>query len=274
MMPLSGSTTEAEYDVTNDPTDRSTSDAESPQHRSGELAETIARNLAAVRGRVDAACARAGRRPEEVRLLPVSKTFGPDVVRAAHAAGVRLLGENKVQELQAKYSQTHEELPDLEWAAIGHLQTNKAKLVAQLAAEFHALDSVRLAAELDKRLRTAGRTLRVLVQVNSSGEESKYGLTPDEVPAFADEIAGFERLKVAGLMTLAVNSPDLQMVAENFELMTGLRDRLRTSGAPGQWDELSMGMSGDFELAIEYGATTVRVGTAIFGDRPQPDVWW
>src|SRR5699024_558411 len=203
---------------------------------------------------------------------PVSKTFSPDTVRAAHAAGVRLLGENKVQELQAKHRETHEELPDLEWAAIGHLQTNKAKVVAQLAAEFHALDSVRLAAELDKRLRTADRTLRVLVQVNSSGEESKYGLDPAELPAFAEEIAGIDRLRVAGLMTLAGNSPDLRMVAENFEVMTALQERLRSAGAPGHWDELSMGMSGDFELAIEYGATTVRVGTAIFGARPQPDV--
>lgn len=251
--------------MTNDPHDSNDVD---------DRTDAIAMNLAAVRGRIDAACVRAGRRPEDVRLLPVSKTFGPDVVRAAHAAGVRLLGENKVQELQAKHAATHQELPDVQWAAIGHLQTNKAKVVAQLAAEFHALDSVRLAAELDKRLRTAERTLRVLVQVNSSGEESKYGLAPDQVPAFAEEIAQFDRLEVAGLMTLAVNSPDLRMVAENFELMTNLQDTLRRAGAPGRWDDLSMGMSGDFELAIEYGATTVRVGTAIFGARPQPDVWW
>ena len=261
--------------MSDDPTPRPSSEAGTEAALTGDdLADLIADNLAAVRGRVDAACVRAGRRPEEVRLLPVSKTFGPDAVRAAHAAGVRLLGENKVQELQAKHRQTHADLPDLEWAAIGHLQTNKAKVVAQLASEFHALDSLRLAAELDKRLRAADRTLRVLVQVNSSGEESKYGLSPDEVPAFADELAGFDRLEVAGLMTLAVNSPDLRMVADNFELMTTLQQRLRSSGAPGQWDELSMGMSGDFELAIEYGATTVRVGTAIFGARPHPDAWW
>ena len=185
-----------------------------------------------------------------------------------------MLGENKVQELQAKWAETHDDLPDLQWAAIGHLQTNKAKIVAELATEFHALDSLRLAAELDKRLATAGRTLRVLVQVNSSGEESKYGLDPDEVPAFAEQLAAHPRLEVAGLMTLAVNSPDLRMVAENFTAMTNLQDRLRSVGAPGRWDELSMGMSGDFELAIEHGATCVRVGTAIFGVRPKPDVWW
>lgn len=235
---------------------------------------TVAANLAAVQQRIADACVKAGRSPDEVRLLPVSKTFGPAAVRAAHAAGVRMLGENKIQELQAKWVATHDELPDLQWAAIGHLQTNKAKLVAELATEFHALDSLRLATELDKRLATAGRTLRVLVQVNSSGEESKYGLAPDEVPAFAEQVAALPRLEVAGLMTLAVNSPDLRMVADNFEVMTRLQQRLRSSGAPGRWDELSMGMSGDFELAIEHGSTCVRVGTAIFGVRPQPDVWW
>lgn len=234
----------------------------------------IAENLAEVRARIDAACERAGRRPEEVRLLPVSKTFDADVVRAAHAAGIRLLGENKVQEVQQKWAETHEELPDLQWAVIGHLQTNKAKIVAELASEFHALDSLRLAKELNKRLRTAERTLKVLLQVNSSGEESKYGLAPDEVPALAEQIAEFDRLEVGGLMTLAVNSPDLKMVAENFTLMTDLQAKLRADGVPGHWDELSMGMSGDFELAIEHGATTVRVGTAIFGVRPGPDRWW
>ncbi|HIT75050.1 MAG TPA: YggS family pyridoxal phosphate-dependent enzyme [Candidatus Avipropionibacterium avicola] len=236
--------------------------------------EQITANLASVRSRMAAACERAGRSPDEVRLLPVSKTFGSDTVRAAHAVGIRLLGENKVQEVQQKYRETHEELPDLEWAVIGHLQTNKAKVVAQLASEFQALDSLRLAAELDKRLRNADRSLTVLVQVNSSGEESKYGLDPEQVPAFAEEIAQYDRLRVSGLMTLAVNSPDLTMVAENFTVMTELQERLRSSGAPGTWDDLSMGMSNDFELAIEHGATTVRVGTAIFGTRPGPDVWW
>lgn len=236
--------------------------------------EHIAQNLASVRSRIEAACDRAGRNREEVRLLPVSKTFGVDVVRGAYDAGIRMLGENKVQEAHQKYRETHEELPDLQWAVIGHLQTNKAKVVAELATEFQALDSLRLAAELDKRLRTADRTLSVFVQVNSSGEESKYGLRPEEVPAFAESIAQYDRLQVSGLMTLAVNSPDLRMVAENFTVMTGLRDQLRASGAPGNWDELSMGMSGDFELAIEHGATVVRVGTAIFGTRPGPDVWW
>lgn len=248
--------------------------AEQADAAAASRAAEVAANLAAVQQRIAAACTRAGRSPEQVRLLPVSKTFGPEAVRAAYAAGVRMLGENKVQELQAKWAATHDELPDLQWAAIGHLQTNKAKLVAELATEFHALDSLRLATELDKRLATAGRTLRVLVQVNSSGEESKYGLDPAEVPAFADELAALPRLQVVGLMTLALNSPDLRMVADNFVAMAQLQARLRSSGAPGSWDELSMGMSGDFELAIEHGATCVRVGTAIFGSRPQPDVWW
>ncbi|MGD7707214.1 YggS family pyridoxal phosphate-dependent enzyme [Microlunatus sp. Y2014] len=235
-----------------------------------EYGTRVAANLADVRRRIDDACRAAGRDPAEVRLLPVSKTFGADAVRAAHAAGVRVVAENKVQELQAKAAELADELPDLGWAAIGHLQTNKAKVVAQLATEFHALDNRRVAAELDKRLATAGRELDVFVQVNSSGEESKFGLEPDAVAAFADELAAFGRLRVRGLMTLAANTADTARVAGCFDTMAGLRDRLRAGGAPGSWDELSMGMSGDFELAIAHGSTCVRVGTAIFGVRPAP----
>jgi pyridoxal phosphate enzyme (YggS family) len=234
----------------------------------------IAANLAEVRRRVDQACVAAGRDASSVRLLPVSKTKPPAVIREAYDAGARLFGENKVQEAVAK-AEVFADVPDLRWAVIGHLQTNKAKQVAAVAAELHALDSLRLAEALDRRLQDLGRTLDVFVQVNSSGEESKFGLTPEAVPAFARELERFATLRVRGLMTLAVFSDDADLVGACFGRMRDLQARLQdTDDHPERWTELSMGMSGDFELAIAYGATTVRVGQAIFGDRLDPDDYW
>ena len=234
----------------------------------------IAANLAEVRRRVDEACAAAGREPSQVRLLPVSKTKSPAVIREAYDAGARLFGENKVQEAVAKAA-VFADVADLRWAVIGHLQTNKAKQVAAVAAEFHALDSLRLAEALERRLHDLERTLDVFVQVNSSGEESKFGLAPDAVPEFARELARFGTLRVRGLMTLAVFSDDPHLVGACFGRMRDLQSRLQdTDDHPDRWAELSMGMSGDYELAIAYGATTVRVGQAIFGDRLDPDDYW
>ncbi len=226
---------------------------------------TVASRIADVRKRIEAACDRAGRDPREVRLLPVSKTHSPEAVLEAFKAGCTRFGENKVQEAAAK-SAALADVAGLEWAVIGHLQTNKARQMVTFASEFQALDSVRLARELQKRLETADRTLDVLVQVNSSGEASKFGLQPDEVPSFARELAAFDRLAVRGLMTLAIFSSDRDAVAACFDRMTDVQTRLKAEHGGG-WDELSMGMSGDFELAIEHGATCVRVGTAIFGTR-------
>ena len=150
---------------------------------------------------------------------------------------------------------------------IGHLQTNKAKQVAGFAREFHALDSIKVAEALDRRLHDTGRELDVFVQVNSSGEPQKFGLPPDQVEPFARDLARFGTLRVRGLMTLAVFSDDQAAVAACFERMRTLQGELQAAEVPGRYDELSMGMSGDFELAIAYGATTVRVGEAIFGPR-------
>ena len=234
----------------------------------------IAENFAEVRRRVDEACAAAGRDPSQVRLLPVSKTKPPAVIREAYDAGARLFGENKVQEAVAK-AEVFAEVADLRWAVIGHLQTNKAKQVAAVAAEFHALDSLRLAEALDRRLHDLDRTLDVFVQVNSSGEESKFGLAPEAVPELARELTRFDTLRVRGLMTLAVFSDDADLVGACFGRMRDLQSRLQdTDALPERWAELSMGMSGDYELAIAYGATTVRVGQAIFGDRLDPNDYW
>lgn len=235
---------------------------------------TIAARLDAVRKRIDQACRDAGRDPADVRLLPVSKTQGVDRIEEAYAAGVRIFGENKAQEVAEKAALLAGR-PDLSWAVIGHLQTNKAKVVAQYATEFHALDSAKVAEALDRRLNNAGRDLDVFLQVNSSGEESKHGLDPADVEQFAKSMRQYRCLRVRGLMTLAVFSDDQDAVRRCFERMQQLQIRLQNADqAAGSYAELSMGMSGDFELAIAHGATTVRVGQAIFGSRSEPDEYW
>jgi pyridoxal phosphate enzyme (YggS family) len=244
------------------------------QHGRYAEASTLAdlqRNLAAVQARIAAACHRVGRDPASVRLLPVSKTKPEASLRLAHTAGCRMLGENKVQEAYRKWEAT-QDLTDLQWSIIGHLQTNKAKLVARFATEFQALDSLHLAEALDRRLQREGRSLDVFVQVNTSGEDSKYGLAPKDTAAFVQALQSFPALRVRGLMTLALFSSETERVRQCFVLLRELRDQLRQSALPGiTLDELSMGMSGDFEIAIEEGATVVRVGQAIFGARALPD---
>jgi len=233
--------------------------------------DDLRHNLAAVRACIDAACRKAGRDPAQVRLLPVSKTKPEATLRLAYEAGCRMLGENKVQEAHRKW-EAMQDLADLRWSVIGHLQTNKAKLVARFAAEFQALDSLRVAEALDRRLQVEGRSLDVFVQVNTSGEASKYGLAPEDVPGFIDTLPAFSALRVRGLMTLALFSSEAQRVRQCFIGLRDLRDRLRQDAPAGvELDQLSMGMSGDFEIAIEEGATVVRVGQAIFGARALPD---
>jgi len=241
------------------------------QYSQAVSVDDIRHNLADVQARIVAACQRSGRDPATVQLLPVSKTKPEAVLRLAYAAGCRLLGENKVQEAQQKW-QAMQDLPDLRWSVIGHLQTNKARMVARFASEFQALDSLRVAETLNRHLATEGRTLDVFVQVNTSGEASKYGLAPQDVAAFMQTLPRFPQLRVRGLMTLAVFSSEVERVRQCFVLLRTLRDQLRVNAPAGiALDELSMGMSGDFEIAIEEGATVVRVGQAIFGARATPD---
>lgn len=241
------------------------------QHAPALTVEDLRHNIAAIHARMAAACQRAGRDADSVRLLPVSKTVDEARIRLAYAAGCRQLGENKPQEAHLKW-EAMADLPDLRWSVIGHLQTNKAKLVARCASEFHALDSLRVAEALERRLQAEGRSLHVLVQVNTSGEASKYGLPPQEVRAFLRQLPAFSALRVRGLMTLALFSSDVARVRECFVRLRKLRDELRQDAPDGiQMQELSMGMSGDFEIAIEEGATVVRVGQAIFGARALPD---
>ena len=222
--------------------------------------------LTEVRDHIAAAAARVDRDPAEIRLLPVSKTVPEARLRAAYAAGVTQFGENKVQEAEAK-AQAMTDL-DAHWAIIGPLQSNKTREVAQFAHEFQALDRLRIARRLDTYLKELGRTLEVYVQVNVSGEDAKSGLHPSEVEDFLEQLREFDALHLKGLMTMAIHTDDEQLIRQNFASLRQLRDELRKRrpeliGEGG----LSMGMTNDYQLAIEEGATVVRVGTAIFGAR-------
>ena len=239
-----------------------------PLYPQATTAAEIIANLAAIQARINAACAACGREPDEVRLLPVSKTVPAERLHFAYDAGIRLLGENKVQEAYDKW-QALAALEGLQWAVIGHLQSNKVKYVARFAAEFQALDSLEIAEALDRRLQQEGRGLDVFIQINTSDEPQKYGMTPDAADAFIRALPAYSALRPRGLMTLALFSDDHEAVRRCFVRLRELRDRLRETNPA--IAELSMGMSGDFELAIAEGATTVRVGQAIFGARRTPD---
>lgn len=231
---------------------------------------TLQARLSRVRQQVAEACRAAGRDPDEVRILPVSKTFAPEVIREAVALGMHRFGENKVQEIRDKA----EPLADcgIDWVMIGHLQTNKATVVARLASEVQSLDRPKLAAALDRRLRIENRAIDVLVQVKTSTEPSKYGLPPEQLLGFLQELRDYPTLRVRGLMTMAINTRDPDTVRGCFARLRELRDQATSAGH--DLPELSMGMSGDFPLAIAEGATQVRIGTAIFGSRPYPDSYY
>jgi len=224
----------------------------------------MAGRLARIRERIAAACARAGRDPAGVALLPVSKTFGADAVRQAAVLGLRRFGENKTQEIRDKAPA----LADcgISWVMIGHLQTNKAKDAARLVDEVQSLDRLELAEALERRLQQEGRAIDVLVQVKTSPEAEKHGLAPEDLPGFLAQLRAFGSLRVQGLMTLAENSEDPDRVRACFRRLRELRERAaRDAGLA--LPRLSMGMSGDFEIAVEEGSTEVRIGSALFGAR-------
>ena len=226
---------------------------------------SIADNLAAVRARIQAAAARAGRNIADIQLIAVSKTILPEIRREAIAEGVTVFGESRIQEAKAKIP----ELPGkLQWHFIGHLQTNKARDAVELFHTIQSVDSVRLARELDKHAGLAARMLPVLLECNVSGESTKFGFKPDEVAAALPELNALPRLEIHGLMTMAPFFEDPQEARPTFRTLRELRDRLQQQyGIP--LPSLSMGMTHDFEVAIEEGATMVRIGTAIF--RPDSD---
>ena len=227
---------------------------------------SIADRLSQVRGRIDAAARAAGRDPSSVRLVAVSPTFPIDAVREAFQAGQRDFGENRVQEALQKIS-TSADLP-IRWHLIGHLQTNKARKAGPAFAVIQSVDSVELLEKLDRAAAEAGTSPELLIQVDLAGEATKFGAPPSEVPRLFEAAAACRAATVVGLMTLPPLAESPEDARPWFRRLRGLRDEWQASGVPASMlRELSMGMSGDFEVAIQEGATIVRVGTAIFGSR-------
>ena len=230
---------------------------------------SIAENVAEVRQRITAAAHRAGRDPAGITLMAVSKTFPAESIRQAYAAGIRVFGENRVQEFSGKSIQLAD-LKDAEWHMIGHLQSNKAAAAAELFIAVDSVDSLKLAEKLDAAAEKLTKKLRVLIEINVGGESAKSGLAPDSAQLEELLVAapGLKHIEFRGLMTIPPFAEDVEEARPYFRKLRELRDQIAARNLPAiHVDTLSMGMSHDFEVAIEEGSTYVRVGTAIFGER-------
>ncbi len=232
------------------------------------MVSDVAANVAGVRERIAAGARRSGRRAEDVTLVAVSKGVAPSRILAAAEGGVTDFGENRVQEAVPKISVLRGQLAGLtRWHMVGHLQRNKVRQAADVFAVVHSVDSAALAAALSRHLASPGRMLDVLVQVNVAGEPQKFGMAPDGLPALLRQVVGLPGLRVIGLMTIAPQAGDPETVRPVFRRLRELRDDVARLGVAPSLVHLSMGMSDDFEVAVEEGATMVRVGRAIFGPR-------
>jgi len=229
----------------------------------------VAENIADVRGRIAAAARRAARDPGEITLMAVSKTFAVEHIREAYAAGVRIFGENRVQEFTGKAALLAD-LEDAEWHMIGHLQSNKAAAAAEVFTAIDSLDSLRLAEKLNASAKKLAKKLGVLIEINVGGESAKSGLAPDsgELEELLIAARELEHLEFLGLMTIPPFTENAQEARPYFRQLRALRDQIAARRLPAvRVDVLSMGMSHDFEIAIDEGSTCVRVGTAVFGPR-------
>jgi len=224
---------------------------------------TIKNNLEIINGKIKKAALRANRNPEEIKLVAVTKTATIEQIKEAINAGVKIIGENKVQEAKEKYQILN---ADIEWHLVGHLQTNKVKYAIEIFDLIHSVDSIKLAKEIDRRSLQFGMITNVLVEVNVSGEETKYGVKPEEVEPFIKEISEFSRIKVRGLMTIAPIAEDEEEIRPYFRKLRELSKEIKSKNIKNvKMDYLSMGMTEDFEVAIEEGANMIRVGRGIFG---------
>lgn len=232
---------------------------------------SVSENIAAIQERIASAAKRCGRRADEIALMAVTKTHPPERIREACAAGLRLFGENRVQEFEAKAAALAD-LTAAEWHMIGHLQTNKAAKAVDLFAAVDSVDSIKLAEKLDAAARKLNRKLPVLIEINIGGEQAKTGVAPNspEWEALLQAAPRLEALEFRGLMTVPPFTDDPEGARPYFRRLRELRDATASRKLPAvSTDILSMGMSHDFEVAIEEGSTSVRVGTAIFGERPK-----
>lgn len=226
---------------------------------------SIRENVQFVRKKIAEACLRSGRDPEEVDLVAVTKTVDVEQINEAIEAGIRVVGENRVQEAWRKFQEVGK---GVHWHIVGHLQTNKVKRVLQFADMIHSVDSVYLAREIQTQAEKLDRTVEILIQVNTSGEESKFGLEPEVTIGAIEEISAFSNLEIKGLMTIGAFLPNPEDVRPWFKLLHDLKGRVNEQEIAGvEIGALSMGMTNDYEVAIEEGSTMVRIGTAIFGER-------
>ncbi len=226
---------------------------------------TIASNLEYLREKIEKACLKANRNPDEIKVVAVSKTHPVEKIIEGYNAGLRIFGENRVQEAREKF----EILKDysIEWHLIGHLQKNKVKYAVNIFDFIHSIDSVELAEKVEKRLEQSGKTIKGFIQVKLSEEETKHGVDPDKLDIVADYCSKLSYLKIIGLMTVPPYFEDVEKVRPYFARLRKLKDELNKSFFNGKLTELSMGMTHDFDVAIEEGATYVRIGTGIFGER-------
>ncbi len=236
------------------------------ESRAGIAMNQIETAFRQVREQIDEAARRAGRLPEQVTLVAVTKTRSVDEIREVVAAGATDLGENYVQEMVAKH-EALADLPGLRWHAIGHLQRNKIRQIAGFCSLIHSVDSTRLADEIQARAEGAGRRQPVLLEVNIAGEDTKFGLAPGDVEAVAQHVTSLNHLDLRGLMGMTPYAADPEESRRHFQALRELSEKLAANLPPGSMTELSMGMTQDFQIAVEQGATLVRVGTAIFGKR-------
>jgi PLP dependent protein len=230
---------------------------------------SVAENIACIRERMAAAARRAGRNPADIMLMAVSKTFPPGLIREAYDAGIRVFGENRVQEFAGKAGAVSD-LADAEWHLIGHLQSNKAAKAVELFGAVDSLDSVRLAERLNSFAEAAGKTLPVLIEINVGGEEAKSGIAPgsEELEQILQGAPRWKNLAIRGLMTVPPYTEDPEGARAYFRQLREIRDGIGARRLPSvSMEVLSMGMSHDFEIAIEEGSSCVRIGTAIFGER-------
>ncbi|MFQ5824034.1 MAG: YggS family pyridoxal phosphate-dependent enzyme [bacterium] len=227
---------------------------------------SVNENLQRVRDRIEKACQRAGRNVEEIEIVAVSKTVDISRINEAIEAGIQIIGENRVQEVWPKFQIIG---PKVHWHMIGHLQTNKVKRVLQFADMIQSVDSIHLAQEIQKQAEKLNRSVDVLIEVNTSGEASKFGFLPSSTVQAIEKISKFSRLMIKGLMTLGAFLPNPEEVRPCFKLLRKLRDEVINNKLDTvEMKYLSMGMTDDFEVAIEEGSNMVRIGRAIFGARP------
>lgn len=230
----------------------------------------IKENLAIVEDNIRKACEKAGRERSEVTLIAVSKTKPVSDIRQAMECGITVFGENKVQEIRDKTAEIKEQLS---WHMIGHLQVNKVKYLPGVVCMIHSVDNLKLAQEIEKQSAKHDLVMDVLIEVNMAHEDTKFGLSPQEVIPFVKEISSYEHLNIRGLMTIAPYTEDPESNREYFKGLKGLKDEINALDIPRvKMDTLSMGMTGDYQVAIEEGATFVRVGTGIFGERDYANI--